>query len=238
MKNKQLVTKPYSKSCDSHCYLSPTSCRPTHILENIPYGIAHRIFKISSDGDTYSESKLEYTNYLKNRGYSESIILSSFEKAESLTRTDMIFKEKSKNSTPSSSSIPLVIYKIDDKIWKRCYIGSTAIGVSERWRNHKSHIRNNIKSCELSTHFSECNKHNFCSLLKDFNNELRKHLCITLIDTISFDADITNEDKRIQLLKNKEAFWQNQLKSLVTFGGLNKRDARKETKTKTYQRQN
>ena len=29
-----------------------------------------------------------------------------------------------------------------------------------------------------------------------------------------------------------------QLKSLVIFGGLNKRDARKETKTKTYQRQN
>ena len=355
MKNKQLVTKPYSKSCDSHCYLSPTSCHPTHILENIPYGIAHRIFKISSDGDIYNESKLEYTNYLKNRGYSESIILSSFEKAESLTRTDMIFREKAENRTPSSSSTPLVcdynpalppvgkyihkykhilqmdtsltkiidpnnlftahranptikdmlvqskltikeekpdtkylneesgsipckkgckvckdfmvspltiesyhtdqqfkfkhildckskfvIYKIDDKICKRCYVGSTAIGVSERWRNHKSHIRNNIKSCELSTHFSECNKHNFNkkTSLKDFDNELRKHLCITLIDTISFDADITNEDKRIQLLKIKEAFWQNQLKSLVIFGGLNKRDARKETKTKTYQRQN
>ena len=133
-----------------------------------------------------------------------------------------------------------VIYKINDKICKRCYVGSTAIGVSERWRSHKSHIRNNIKSCELSTHFSECNKHNFNkkTSLKDFDNELRKHLCITLIDTISFDADITNDDKRIQLLKNKEAFWQNQLKSLVTFGGFNKRDARKETKTKTCQRQN
>ena len=79
-----------------------------HILENIPYGIAHRIFKISSDGDTYSESKLEYANYLKNRGYSENIILSSFEKAESLTRTVMIFKKKSENSTPSSGSIPMV----------------------------------------------------------------------------------------------------------------------------------
>ena len=92
---------------------------------------------------------------------------------------------------------------------KGCYVGSTAIGLSERWRNHKSHIRNNIKSCKLSTHFSECNKHNFNkkTSLKDFDNELRRHLCITLIDTISFDADITNDDKRIQLLKNKESFW-------------------------------
>ena len=49
--------------------------------------------------------------------------------------------------------LKFVIYKIDDKICKRCYVGSTAIGVSERWRNHKSHIRNNIKSCELSTPF-------------------------------------------------------------------------------------
>ena len=85
-----------------------------------------------------------------------------------------------------------------------------------------------------------CNKHNFNNetSLKDFDNELKKHLCITLIDTIIFDADITNDDKRIQLLKNKEAFWQNQLKSLISFGSLNKRDARKETKTKAYQRQN
>ena len=115
-----------------------------------------------------------------------------------------------------------------------------AIGVSERWRNHKSHIRNNVKSCELSTHFSECKKHNFNikTSLKDFDNELKKHLCRTLIDTIIFEADNTSDDKRIQLLKNKEAFWQNQLKSLISFGGLNKRDARKETKTKAYQRQN
>ena len=35
-----------------------------------------------------------------------------------------------------------------------------------------------------------------------------------------------------------DIFALNQLKSSVTFGGLNKRDARKETKTKTYKRQN
>ena len=37
------------------------------------------------------------------------------------------------------------------------------------------------------------------------------------------------------LLKEREAYWQNQLRTLVGFGGLNKRDARKETKTKAYQ---
>ena len=43
-------------------------------------------------------------------------------------------------------------------------------------------------------------------------------------------------DHKIMLLKEREAYWQNQLRTLVNFGGLNKSDARKETKTKVYQK--
>ena len=74
----QLSTRPFSKSCDSHCYLTPKSCHPTHILENIPYSIAHRVFKISSDDKIYNASKSEYSKYLKARGYSAEITDTSF----------------------------------------------------------------------------------------------------------------------------------------------------------------
>ena len=80
MKDGILHTKPYSKACDSHSYLLPNSCHPMHTLKNIPFNIAHRIFKISSDSETYVESKTEYTKYLKDRGYSDDIISESFSK--------------------------------------------------------------------------------------------------------------------------------------------------------------
>ena len=257
----KLPTRPFSKSCDSHCYLTPKSCHPTHILENVPYSIAHRVFKISSDDKIYNASKSEYSDYLKARGYSAEIIDTSFKKVETLSCVEMIFKENKNTTNHSSGSIPLVydynpalppmsryinkhkhilnmdaslvkiinpneifttyranptirdllvnskltttttakrkdqylkdgksgsvpckkgckvckdflespsiissyhtdqqfkfkhtldccskfvIYKIDDVICKKCYVGSTTIGISERWRNHKSHIRNNI----------------------------------------------------------------------------------------------
>ena len=132
----------------------------------------------------------------------------------------------------------LVIYKIDDIICNRTYIGSTASSLSTRWSNHKSHIRNNIKSCELTTHFSDSDKHKFDKKLplNDFDNILKEHLNITLIDQLVFDEPLhLTSDHRTKLLKEREAYWQNQLRSLICFGGLNKRDARKETKTKAYQ---
>ena len=94
-----LHTKPFSKPCDSHCYLTPLSCHPTHILRNIPYNIAHRIYKISSNQDIYLESKNEYSKYLLDRGYSEEIITASFEKVEKLSRNDLIQPSRRHNST-------------------------------------------------------------------------------------------------------------------------------------------
>ena len=42
---------------------------------------------------------------------------------------------------------------------------------------------------------------NKASLIKDFDNELKKHLCIALIDTLIFDSNSTNDDNKIKLLK-------------------------------------
>ena len=131
-----------------------------------------------------------------------------------------------------------VIYKFDDVICKKCYVGSTTIGIRERWHNHKSHIRNNIKSCELSTHFSENSNHNFNrkSSIIDFDKTFKNHLRITIIDCISDISDSSSNELNIKLLKQKEAFWQNNLKTLKKYGGLNIRDGRKESKDKAYRK--
>ena len=100
----------------------------------------------------------------------------------------------------------------------------------------KSHIRKHIRSCELTTHFFESDNFNGKTALKDFDNALKDHLKITLIDQLVFDdSSNPSSDHKVKLLKDREAYWQNQLRTLVGFGGLNKRNARKETKSKAYQ---
>ena len=48
-RNNKLHTRIYSKECDDHHFLIPTSCHSTHILRNIPFNIAQRIYKITSE---------------------------------------------------------------------------------------------------------------------------------------------------------------------------------------------
>ena len=89
-KDGLLHTKPFSKTCDEHAFLVPTSCHPTHTLKNIPYSIAHRLFRISSEKQEYDKSKVEYSGYLKARGYSTSTISDAFNKVESRDRLKLI----------------------------------------------------------------------------------------------------------------------------------------------------
>ena len=53
IKDDILYLKPYSKPCDSHSYLVPSSCHPLHTIKNIPYGTAHNVFKLSFETESY-----------------------------------------------------------------------------------------------------------------------------------------------------------------------------------------
>ena len=354
MKKGILHTKPYSKECDSHSYLLPNSCHPMHTLKNIPFSIAHRIFKISSDHEIYEEAKAEYTKYLKDRGYSDNIISESFAKVERLDRNIIIRNRKSTDSdivnvrnfplvcdfnpalppvgkfinkhkylleldpllcevirpnkifvsyrgnptikdllVPSKIKVSNnnsevsdidhklgcfkcekgckfckdfldfpnnvwsyhteqvfsfqhkldcksknVIYKIDDIICKRSYVGSTVTGMNERWRNHKSHIRQGVKSCELTSHFSnedalQYHKIDKKANISHFDSTLKGHLRVTIIDQFNINESDNNLVK-LSKCKEREAYWQNQLRNLNVYGGFNKRDSRRETKLKSY----
>ena len=350
IKDDKLYSKPYSKPCDSHNYLVPSSCHPLHTIKNIPYGTAHNVFKLSSETESYELAKAEFSDYLMNRGYSKDVVSESFVKVEQLNRHDLIYKSNKGEVNNSTRNFPLVcdfnpslppvasyihkykyllelddnlkkvinprkifvsyrgnktikdilvpsklrscvidhdiiddttekgcfkceancklcrdfidcpdkiksfhtnqefsfkynlnckskniIYKLDDLICKKTSVGSSITGMSTRWTNHKSHIRKSVKSCEIANHFSSTINHvlDKKSKISIFDDQLKTQIRVTIIDQIYF-KDSDNDDFKLRKLKEKEAFWQNQLKTLSCYGGFNKRDARKETSSRSY----
>lgn len=120
-----------------------------------------------------------------------------------------------------------VIYLINDTVCKRSSIGSTTDAVKDRWANHKSHIRKGIKSCEISNHYNS----SFHVLTKEpmaaYDLCLSEQIEVIIIDQLQFDSETSVPDRSIKL-KEKEAYWQHQLRTLEFWGGLNKRDSRVE----------
>lgn len=340
-----LHTRPFSKPCDSHCYMMPTSCHPLHTIKNIPYAIALTVYKISSNTDIYNHAKLEYSAYLRARGYSDDVISESFEKVEKLNRRDLIFKTNKTSATENSRNFPLVcdfnpalppvgkiinkhkyllkldaeltrvivperifvsyrgnktlknlivpsklktspiteenrpvfgsfkckdncklcksfmespdkirsfhtdrefnfehaldcksmniIYKLDCLPCMRTSIGSTKNAMNSRWPGHKSHIRKSVKSCEVACHFSSLHQLDKEASLSIFDAQLSKLLRVTIIDQVQM-VETDSDTLRIKRLKERETYWQHQLRTLETFGGLNKQEARKETSARSY----
>ena len=109
--NGLLQTKSYSKPCDTHAYIVPTSCHPTHQLENIPYSIAHKIYRVSSTQQDYETAKAEFTEHLSNRGYHMDLISNAFTKVEGKSRTDLLkgkVTDQVKETSPTDRLFPLV----------------------------------------------------------------------------------------------------------------------------------
>ena len=93
----KLHTRPYSKPSDNHLYLVPSSCHPNHILENNPYSIALRIFKITSEESEYLKAKEESIMHFTRRGYNKQMVANSFEKVEQKNRLDLIYNRKERD---------------------------------------------------------------------------------------------------------------------------------------------
>lgn len=131
-----------------------------------------------------------------------------------------------------SCNDPWVIYLADDMICKRSYVGSTEVSLYSRWTNHKSHIRNSHGTCGLTKHFLHDRvNHDFerkRNKLSVFDEILSKQVRVTLIDQLQ------GEDRTTRKLKDREAYWQSQLRTFIEYGGLNERDARKEKSKKSY----
>ena len=366
-KNGHIHTMASSKPTDSHSYMLPHSCHPTHIAKNIPHGVAHKVYKNCSDPETYIKCKNDFTNYMQDRLYSKDLIGKAFQTAESLNRDSVITKESKINpsdgnqrcfplvcdfnpslppvgkilhqnkfildvdptltkiikpenifvsyrgnktikdilvhsrlhedkkpfwkssslmSTQNNPNIsktavdappPIdgdngcyrcesgckvcdlyikethtaqsfhsdfvvniqgkltcgtigVIYLINDLLCRRSSIGSTENNTKVRWSNHKSHIKMNRRTCEISVHYNDSEFHNITKdPLNVFDLELSKQIEIIIIEKVDFGNRIDKD--KTAFFKERELYWQNQLNTFESFGGLNKRDPRNEIKS-------
>jgi len=353
MKAGQLHTKPYSKPCDDHAFLVPTSCHPTHTIKNIPYSTALRIFKLTSEHDEYIQARAQYTSYLVARGYSNSLINQAFDKVETKSRLSYYQQQRHKEDDSSKGRlIPLVtdfnpglpnigrilnshkhilrldlelckvidpdgiftsfrgtktlheilihsklppveepavedpghaspdtaedsdsggcfpcakkcdlcknflkpsttigsfhtnqvfsikgrldcdtknvVYIVNDNICKLSYIGCTSDSLKVRFRNHKSHIKTQRRTCELSCHFIDNEiLHNLDrTTTKLFTSTLSKDINVSIIEQVDVGNFEQCAQDRLSICKQRENFWQNQLKTLKHFGGMNVREER------------
>ena len=118
-----------------------------------------------------------------------------------------------------------IIYIINDNTCKTSYTGYTTNTLKNRFANHKSHIKKNVKSCEIAIHIIDsantCHKLNR-SNLNNFDNELKYQLSIMAIEEVEIPTNYTHEQK-IELMEAREDYWAANLKTKRILGGLNKR---------------
>ena len=73
-----LIPSMYSRKTDTHQYLSPKSCHPKHIAENIPVMVANRCQTNCSDSVKYDQlfkdALIQYNAHLLKSGYDEYLI--------------------------------------------------------------------------------------------------------------------------------------------------------------------
>lgn len=129
-------------------------------------------------------------NYLK-----ESNTFSSFETGKS-------YRIRQKLTCTSSH----LIYLISCNKCKLQYVGSTATAFKTRFRNHKSSMITNKKTCEVAIHFNS-----LTHSLTDFD-----FICIEGI------RNVESSHSTEQILLTREAYWSAQLFTLYP-NGLNKR---------------
>ena len=57
----------FAKYTDSFTYVLPSTCFPKNIIENIPKGVALRLWRICDSDEKFEKHSAEYQNYLISR---------------------------------------------------------------------------------------------------------------------------------------------------------------------------
>ena len=117
-----------------------------------------------------------------------------------------------------------VIYLINDKICRLSNVGCTTDSLKTRFSNHKSHIKYNKRTCELSKHFSDCGVlHNLDkSSNKAYDISLRDQIEIIAIEKVDVPDDMEVYE-RLKKCEVRENYWKDKLRTWSSFGGLNTR---------------
>ena len=121
-----------------------------------------------------------------------------------------------------------VVYIINDLVCKRSSVGCTSDSMKVCFRNHKSHIKTQRRTCKVSTHFFDSESvHNLDkSSTKSYTESLSKQLEVIIIEQVDVSKVASDPQSRLTECKKREWFWQNQLKTLRQYGGMNVREER------------
>ena len=122
-----------------------------------------------------------------------------------------------------------IIYLLNDVKCLRSYVGSTISSMSKRFSNYKSHIKTSFEGCEIASHFSskrDVHDIDFSGTAEQYAQRLAEHINIIIIDQVSLTECKTTKEKRAKI-EIVEGQWQTNLRTLIRYGGLNKKDERK-----------
>ena len=93
-----------------------------------------------------------------------------------------------------------------------------------RFSNTKSHIKKKNLSCEICSHMiTENHEIDFRTNLS-YDESLSKLVKVTVIEAVQGIREGETTQAKEEKCEKREAFWQRQLKTLTTYGGLNIRD--------------
>ena len=122
-----------------------------------------------------------------------------------------------------------IIYLLNDVKCLRSYVGSTITSMAKRFSNYKSHIKTAFEGCEIASHFcSRRDVHDIdfgCSAVQ-YAQQLAEHINVIIIDQVDLSECKTTKEKRAKI-EVVEGQWQTNLRTLIRYGGLNKKDERK-----------
>ena len=127
-----------------------------------------------------------------------------------------------------------VIYLIHDKICDKGYVGRTENNLCTRWASHKSHIKTNFGSCKVAVHFNELGTEHQWEK-ENIDVTLTTELSIIIIDRVKPEVWDTPDSLFLKLCK-KEIYWQDRLRVMEEFGGLNDREERRMTQKRHSKR--
>ena len=119
-----------------------------------------------------------------------------------------------------------MVYIINDLKCRISSVGCTTYASKVRFRNHKSHIKHCKRTCEVSSHFTDNTSiHNINrNDNKSFTDSLSTEIEVILIEQVDVSGVEDDPQSRLRECKKREWFWQNQLKTLRQYGGMNVRE--------------
>ena len=106
LKEGKITTDLYTKPTDTHQYLNWNSCHPRHTKTVIPYSLSLRPRRICSSDELFKTRARELHNNLLERGYRDTLIRDSINKARQLSREEALRPNTERRKT---ERVPLVV---------------------------------------------------------------------------------------------------------------------------------